>query len=853
MYKLFQLASSSDQVLKTKDIKLTDNSARLANSGDAIYGPYIVMEKGEYCLELDLEFNRAINSYIDIISDHGKKTHARIPLAQLPTNNNRLQFTLTEKTYDIEFRIFCYDSNVIITVKSYTVYSKQPIYFSTPRISSLNNVLPIFGDIYDYLSATDDPQIILSTDSIKSEYIILEMVIECDADIGICEIFSISNGRYNEHLAQPYVSGQKITFIIRNDEIGSIRVDPNDRNGVRFSITDLTMKYVVELNADLYVKIINDLSYFYKYDSLEEDISLALTYKALLTKAVTYVKNNRDYIRWMKNIELVWLKDRENKSYTGDTSDKPMFSIIMPVYNSNLIWLQKAIDSVISQTYSNFELIIVNDGSTNGDVIEFLNEYILKDGRITLLNRNSNGGISVTTLDGVKAATGQYVCFMDHDDLISQHALAVYYDKVSKNPDIELLYSDEDFIDEYGNRFNPHFKSDFNLELLLSMNYITHFVCAKRSSLDDWAPVKSVDGAQDYHLLLHMASKVDESNIVHIDKILYHWRAHDLSTAKNSSIKKYTIDAGKAAIESYLDKLDIEAAVYYSHIHHFYRVKYALKKEPLVSIIIPTKDHVELLRACIESIIIHTEYSNYEIIVVDNQSTDKAALKYLKFIDHLPNIRVIGYWDTFNWSAINNFAAKSANGSILLFLNNDTEVIEKEWLCELVSQLQRPKVGIVGAKLLYPDYTVQHAGVILGLGGGAAHAFMGIEDTSPGYYGRANLTQRLSAVTGACLAVHKDVFESINGFNEDLQVAYNDIEFCVRVGKSGYKIIYAPHSRLIHYESKSRGYDHGSEKSRRLHKEIRYFLSLHPNDVLADPFYNSNLSRDNDRFEIRHK
>jgi glycosyltransferase involved in cell wall biosynthesis len=853
MYKLFQLASSSDQVLKTKDIKLADNNARLINSGDAIYGPYITMEKGDYCLELDLEFNRAINSYIDIISDHAKKTHARIPLAQLPANNNRLQFTLTEKTHDIEFRLFCYDSGVIITLRSYTVYSEQPIYFSTPRISSLNNVLPIFGDNYDYSSATDDPQVMLSADSIKSEYIILEMVIESDADIGVCDIFSISNERYSEHLAQPYVSGQKITFIIKNDEIGSIRLDPADRSGVRFSITDLTMKYVAEMDTNLYIKAISDLRSLYKFNDLAEDNPAGSMYKGLLNKAVAYTRNNRDYIRWMRNIESIWLKDRENKSYPKEISDPPMFSVIMPVYNSDIAWLAEAIDSVLSQTYGNFELILVNDGSTNPNVLEFLHGCILKDNRLILLDRNSNGGISVTTLNGINSAKGQYVCFMDHDDLISPHALGVYFDKISRNPNIELLYSDEDFIDECGNRFNPHFKSDFNLELLLSMNYITHFVCAKRSSLDGWAPTKAVDGAQDYHLLLHLAAKVDESNIAHIDKILYHWRAHDLSTAKNSGIKKYTIEAGKVAIESYLDKMNIQATVHHSHIHHFYRVKYTPQAKPLVSIIIPTKDHPELLRTCIESIITQTTYDNYEMVVIDNQSTDKDALKYLKFIANLPNVRVIGYWDIFNWSAINNFAAKEAKGDIFLFLNNDTEVMEEGWLQEIVSQLQRPRVGIVGAKLLYPDHTVQHAGVILGLGGGAAHAFMGIEDTNPGYYGRANLTQRLSAVTGACLAVNKDVFESVGGFNEDLQVAYNDIEFCVRVGKTGYKIVYAAHARLIHYESKSRGYDHGSEKSRRLHKEIRYFLSLHPNDILADPFYNSNLSKDNDRFEIRHK
>jgi glycosyltransferase involved in cell wall biosynthesis len=849
MFKLFQLEATSNQIKKNSSTQIDACSATLNTSGDIIYGPYLSLSKGHYMLSIAIDADNSIDSYLDITSNHAQVKYKKVLLKDLKGNNFKVEFDLPEITHDVEFRFHCFDNGKNIRLKNYSLYSDEPQLFGGTTISRLENIISEYGE-YEYRSATSDPQLYVNTPQKIDGFLIVKVLIHSEEEIGVCDVFSIKEGRYHERISIPYYSGKEITLYIKSEGIEELRIDPLEKENVKFSFS-ATVGFINNITSEDFKEAIKDISTFYNPKIIEDEIEYT-TYKKILIASSLYVKQNISYLLWQKNTEVKWVNQKEECGTPLDTDIK--FSIVMPVYNSNIAWLQEAIDSVLSQTYINFELILVNDGSTNPNVIEFLHGYILKDDRLILLNRNSNGGISAATLNGISSATGSYVCFMDHDDLLNRYALSSYADLIHKNPNVNMLYSDEDLVDENGNRSSPHFKPDFNLDLLLSHNYITHFVCVRKELIEDWEPIKEVDGAQDYDLILHVVSKIESETITHVSNILYHWRAHNLSTAKNSGVKHYTIHAGKTAIERYLKKNSILATVDYTSRHHFYRVKYNITNPyhaSKITIIIPTKDNLKLLRTCIESIISLTDYDNYDIIVVDNQTTEREAKTYLGFLSKLSNVTVIPYWLPFNWAAINNYAAKQSTSEYLLFLNNDIEIIDGTWLTEMVSQLERPKVGIVGAKLVYPDYSIQHAGVILGLGGLAAHQFAGYTEHHPGYNNRINLTQQLSAVTGACLGVKRSVFNEMGGFNEQLAVAYNDIEFCVRVDKAGHKIIYDPFIKMIHYESKTRGYDVGYEKARRLGQEAALFVSLHPDSALYDRFYNVNLSNDNSRFEIK--
>lgn len=524
-------------------------------------------------------------------------------------------------------------------------------------------------------------------------------------------------------------------------------------------------------------------------------------------------------------------------------SYQPRISIVMPVYNVDEVWLREAIESVRNQIYPHWELCIADDGSTRPHIRKVLEEYRQQDDRIKVTYLPHNQGISVASNAALALATGEFVGLLDHDDELAPWTLLEVVKLLNQNPDLDFIYSDEDKLEPDGRRSEPFFKPDFSPDLLMSMNYICHFSVFRRSLLTKIGCFREgFEGSQDYDVILRVIEQT--CKVAHIPKILYHWRKIPGSASGSVNAKSYAYKAAVRALEEALERRNIcgEITVLAPGRH---RIRYKIAGDPLVSIIIPTKDRLELLRRCIESIREKTIYRNYEIIVVDNGSEELKTIDYLRRIEHYGNCRVVAFNQPFNYSCINNFAVAQANGTFLVFLNNDTEVITPEWLEEMLGHAQRKEVGAVGAKLLFPNNTIQHGGVILRLGGVAGHAFYGLPASESGYMGLATVTRNCAAVTGACMMLRRAVFEEVGGFDEELDVAYNDVDLCLRIILRGYYIVWTPHAVLYHHESASRG-NHQPERN------IRYFCEKW-RDFLdrGDPFYNSNLALDRSDFMVK--
>lgn len=500
----------------------------------------------------------------------------------------------------------------------------------------------------------------------------------------------------------------------------------------------------------------------------------------------------------------------------------PLFSVVVPLYNTPLSFFSAMVESVVGQVYDNWELVLVNSTPGNTELSEAISK--LTDLRIQVVNLETNLGISGNTNAGIDASTGNYIVFFDHDDVLDKMALAKYAKAISENEDIDALYCDEDLLDEDGKYCNPHFKSDFNIDLLRAHNYITHLLAVK-ASLARELPLRSAfDGAQDYDFLLRLAERT--KNFYHVPEVLYHWRMSDTSTAKSSASKGYADEAGLNALKEHIERCGLNASADYSNTPFLYKTRYRVNGNPLVSIVIPNKDCSEILRRCVVSIEEKTTYRNFEIVIVENNSELDSTVDCYKFLeDTYGNVRVVNWLNEFNYSKINNFGFSFCSGEYFLLLNNDIEVIDGSWLDSMLGFCQREDVGAVGAKLLYPDDTVQHAGVAMihcddpSEMGGPVHVFYNLDKDDGGYFGRATHSQDLSAVTGACLMTKRSVFESLGGLNEDYRVAYNDIDYCFRVRKQGYLVVYDADAILYHYESFSRGSDLSPEKKYRFASE----------------------------------
>ena len=534
----------------------------------------------------------------------------------------------------------------------------------------------------------------------------------------------------------------------------------------------------------------------------------------------------------------------------------PKISIVVPLYKTPENYLREFVQSVQAQTYKNWELCF-SDGSGKDSPIEgVLNELTHKDPRIRVVYTGEQLQISENTNEALKIAAGDFIAFSDHDDLLAPDALYECVKALNEDRSIELLYTDEDKVDMKGKEFfMPHFKPDFNIDLLRCNNYICHLFVVKREILEQVGMLNpKFDGAQDYDFVLRCVEKSE--HIHHIPKILYHWRAHKDSTAENPESKEYAFIAGGRAVQAHYARVGIDAEVMQTEYKGIYRSKYHLHGEPLISIIIPNKDHTEDLEKCISSIENKATYKNVEYIVVENNSEKEETFAYYKELEKKnPKAKVV-FWDGtgFNYPAINNFGVEKASGEYLLFLNNDTEIVNEDCLEELLGYCMREDVGAVGARLYYEDGSIQHAGVIVGLGGVAGHAFTDFPHESPGYFGRIVMAQDYSAVTAACMMMRKNVYEEVGGFDPQWAVAFNDVDLCLKIRKAGYLIVYNPYAELMHYESKSRGYEDNEEKVERFNSEIDNFMRVWKEFLdQGDPYYSPNLTLDKNDFSLRVK
>ena len=559
-----------------------------------------------------------------------------------------------------------------------------------------------------------------------------------------------------------------------------------------------------------------------------------------------------DYSAWIERFDRLSDADVQQAGQRlRKFAHRPLISVLVPVYNTPEAYLRRCIDSVRAQIYPDWELCLADDASTAGHVATILEEYAALDPRIRFVRRERNGHISEASNSALALAKGEYVALLDHDDELSAHALYFVAKAVNENPGVQLLYSDEDKLDPSGTRFDPYFKPDWNPELFLSHNLICHLGVYRTDLVRAVGGFRrGYEGSQDHDLGLRCVARLKPAEIAHIPHVLYHWRAIEGSTALSGSAKEYAEDAGKRAIEEHLDAVGDAGASVAREIGG-YRVRYAVPSDPpKVSLIVPTRDRVDLLRTCIESISALTRYPNYEIVVVDNQSSEPETIEYLGALGARGNVRVLRYDAPFNYSRMNNTAVRQTDGGVVGLVNNDIEVIHGDWLDEMVGHAVRPHTGAVGAMLYYPDDRIQHAGVIIGLGGVAGHAYVGMPRGFPGQQHRAHLTQNLTAVTAACLVVRRSVFEEVGGLDETLEVAFNDVDFCLRIAQHGYYNVWTPWAELYHHESATRGYEDNPAKKARFESEVQRMVARWGSALRWDPAYNPNLGLEGHDFPL---
>ena len=671
----------------------------------------------------------------------------------------------------------------------------------------------------------------------------------------------------NNYDVEVLADNKKIEFVLVPSDNGLFTI-----NAMLPKKTKVVSLYLVKKKESILVFRCRNLlikRIFYKVKSiLKKSISLIKTIGRLFYRGVRFAWREYHFLipisMWKKYFKLFieklknrdmqfynlleisdynkWLKENDEDVVYEKFKYRPLISILIPVYNISRKYLSECLDSILNQTYSNFEICLVDDCSSNQETIDTLNDYKSKDKRIKVYFRKENGHISKATNDALKMAKGEFVGLVDNDDLLDKNALSEVVKVLNVNKKLDMIYTDEDKINTKGFRCQPHFKPDYSPDTLMSLNYICHFTVLRKTIVEDIGGFTvGLEGAQDYDLFLRFVEKTN--NIYHIPKILYHWRMISSSTAMNINNKAYANDKGKLAIEAALKRRKLNGVVKKDPRSSYYIVEYKLKKKPLISIIIPTRDYADTLDICLKSVFDKTTYKNYEVIVVNNNSCEQKTFELFdRYNKKYKNFKVVDANFEFNYSKINNLAISKCNGEYIVLLNNDTEVITNTWLDEMLGYASLSHIGAVGAKLLYPDTTVQHAGVILGLGGIASHAHLTSKRDDLGMYGRLRVPYNYSAVTAACLMVSKKKFFEVGGLEEDLMVAYNDVDFNIKLLEKGYYNICLPQVELFHYESKSRGLDTTTEKYQRFLKESDYMINKWEHHLFNDRFYNKNYS-----------
>lgn len=640
----------------------------------------------------------------------------------------------------------------------------------------------------------------------------------------------------------PYERGKNYYLVIQCDS-RKVRIKYNEQLIMkRASVAHKRMQKLKDLMNMETVRVAMD---FWKENGL----------RALFVKSVHKIQgldNDYDYGEWYALTKPSGQELERQRKEAWDNG--PVFSIVMPLYKTPERYLREMLDSIVAQTYPNWELCLADGSPKGAEVYKTVKRYMDKDSRIRYKKLGSNQGISENTNAAMAMASGDYIVLADHDDAMTENALYECARAVREHPDCQVIYSDEDKMDmDGGALFDPHFKPDFNPDLLTSVNYICHQFVVKRELAERVGGLrKEFDGAQDYDFIFRCTEAAE--GVWHIPKVLYHWRCHQDSTASNPQSKLYAFEAGSKAIMEHYRRMGIEAEKVEKGVDYgIYHTIFKIKGNPKVSIIIPNKDHCQDLDLCMRAVLTRATYKNVEFVVVENNSTKKETFEYYDAIQkEFPQVRVVVWDREFNYSAINNFGVKHASGEYLLFLNNDTELIAENFIEEMLGFCQRDDVGAVGARLLYQDDTIQHAGVVVGFGGIAGHTFIGLHKAENSYFHRAMCAQDYSAVTAACMMSKRTVFEKTGGFSEELAVAFNDIDYCMKVRSLGKLVVYAPYAVLYHYESKSRGLEDTPEKVARFNREVAKFAKKWP-DILknGDPYYNPNLTLRKSNFALR--
>ncbi|MFL9990409.1 glycosyltransferase family 2 protein [Paraburkholderia sediminicola] len=705
----------------------------------------------------------------------------------------------------------------------------------------LNNVETSSNPDFAWQATNGDPQLELTgweALSGRAARISFELAKE-DMPASACLIYVDAGAGMSEHTAIGLaVDGEgKVDQVVAFPQlVGPVRFDPIARPGL-FSVKNLTVDLLEDAECPP--------------ELLERARRMASWRGGAQPAAAPSARQN--YQEWIDTHEPPASLYPELRARSKTWELQPLVSIVMPTYNTPEQWLRKAIDSVIDQVYENWEFCIADDCSSKSEVKEVLDSYVAKDPRIKVAYRTTNGHISASSNTALELAVGEFVGLLDHDDELHPLALYCVVEMINAHPDAALIYSDEDKISVDGVRSDPYFKCDFNYDLFLSQNMISHFGVYKTSIMKEVGGFRTgFEGSQDYDLALRVLDHAGHHAVYHVPRALYQWRMIPESTAAGHEAKPYAHIAAMRALDEHLARNNIKA-----HTEHapgtdaFNKVVYELPEVlPTVEIIIPTRDSAGLVEQCVESIRQKSSYPNFRITIIDNGSVQQETHDLFARLQEDERIKVVRDDSPFNYSALNNRIALASTADFVCLMNNDIEVINANWLEEMVSVALQPNVGAVGAKLLYPDDTIQHGGVVLGVGGIASHAHKHFPNTMAGYFARARLRNAMSAVTAACLLIRQSIYQEVNGLDEALHVAYNDIDFCLRVRQAGYRNVWTPYAELYHHESATRGAEDTPEKISRFNKESELVRQRWGDLLLNDPYYSPNLTLTADDFSF---
>jgi GT2 family glycosyltransferase len=743
----------------------------------------------------------------------------------------------------------------------------------TPELKPQNQITRNLAEEFEWTSQGDDPQIYLNFPSKSKPFtgwkkIIINIKFKNIKYSNTKFYFDIGNGFVeNESLSFQLKSGgrqEKLFFFDKS--LLKIRLDPLEEED-NFTIQELSFEdagsedqiracILQQISAKRNIKK-DEVLYLVKKDSLDKQPSLQSLFDLYRREILEASHHDIGYEDWIENNERPTLPSpAEAVQQINKFLHKPLFSLVIPVYNTDEKFLRECIESVLHQSYSHWELCIADDASPKPYIRDVLQDYQTQNNNIHVVFRQINGHISQASNSALSLATGDFVVLLDHDDVLPEHALFFMAEAINRNPSAQILYSDEDKIDASGQRFAPHFKSDWNPDLFFSQNYVSHLGVYRRALLQRIGGFRTgFEGSQDQDLLLRCLPYVQAEDIVHIPRVLYHWRALEGSTALASGEKSYTTNAGIKALRDYFSKhgprsVKVEAGLLPNTYHVLWPIP---QPAPLVSLLIPTRDKKEITEAAVQSILKKTTYKNYEIIILDNGSIEPQTLTWFDAIQkEEARVKVLRYDYPFNFSAINNFGVKHSQGELIGLINNDIEVISHDWLTEMVRHACRPEIGCVGAKLYYSNDTLQHAGVILGIGGVAGHSHKYFSKNSNGYFSRLMLVQNTSAVTAACLLVRREIYEKVDGLDENnLKIAFNDVDFCLKVRNAGWLNLFTPYAELYHHESISRGQENTQEKIERFNNEVYFMKNKWKSTLEHDPFYSQNLTKNREDFSIR--